>query len=330
MMGVWLRLVCFVAVAALATTTHTVVAAAEASPPPSPPDDDATISVDATSAPTTPQTTTTTTKSAPPSATYTPPPPLLLAERRLAGWVHSFEASKPTSDETTSGYLSELGNTASARALLIRIIKQYQITSIYDVGCGDFHWIADVLASDAAMKKIDYLGVDIVPHFAAANAAKAEAKGLLRAKFATADVAAPDYAMPRAFDLVVLRDLAQHQPLDDSMQIMRMVEKSESKYILATFHRGTRFNNGFKTFGGNFYVHMSLPPFNFAAKPLEMAQEHKKLKHPLNAKGLGLWTLPALREDEGEKEDTSEEGANGKKRMKKKVKKKIKRKRKSL
>jgi hypothetical protein len=58
---------------------------------------------------------------------------------------------------TVSGPTSTLEKTTELRSSLLSVLKQLEIKSILDCGCGDFHWMKEV-----NLLTIHYLGVDIV------------------------------------------------------------------------------------------------------------------------------------------------------------------------
>jgi len=69
------------------------------------------------------------------------------------GWAHS---------ESVSGTGSSLAYTEHFRKNLVRIIKQYDINSIFDCSCGDWNWMKEIkselpfyIGNDAAKKLIE-------------------------------------------------------------------------------------------------------------------------------------------------------------------------------
>ena len=62
-----------------------------------------------------------------------------------------------SSNESVSGYGSELKNTINIEKEIINIVKKYQIKSILDAPCGDFNWVKNVLD-----KNLSYIGGAIV------------------------------------------------------------------------------------------------------------------------------------------------------------------------
>lgn len=214
-----------------------------------------------------------------------------LAEIRKEALLRNFHANRASSEECMSGYLSDLANTAALRKSFEAILKDYDIKTVFDAGCGDYHWIKNV----PGMEKVEYTGVDLIEEVIEAN--KKKTAGNANVRFVVADLANPDYVMDKAYDLVILRDVVQFQPLRDSLQMMKTIEKSGSKYIFTTFHRGTKFNND-AGYNGNMFADVMISPFNFASDAqLTAFQEHKHLDFPLNAKGMGMWPLPAMHDD---------------------------------
>ncbi len=68
-----------------------------------------------------------------------------------------WESGKP---ETPCGKGSMFANTAQIRSIVNEVVKQYQIGTIADVGCGDQNWIHDALPGS-----VEYTGFDIHPRY---------------------------------------------------------------------------------------------------------------------------------------------------------------------
>lgn len=68
-----------------------------------------------------------------------------------------YEKNKWGSRETISGPSSTLQRTEELRGGLPKLLQGLQVTSIYDIGCGDWNWMCKVDISG-----IEYTGVDIV------------------------------------------------------------------------------------------------------------------------------------------------------------------------
>src|SRR4051794_6314922 len=60
-------------------------------------------------------------------------------------------------DGTRSGAGSTLAGTPGFREFLVEVIREYDIASIFDAPCGDFHWMKEVPLPD----ELSYLGGDV-------------------------------------------------------------------------------------------------------------------------------------------------------------------------
>ena len=68
------------------------------------------------------------------------------------------------SSDSISGTGSDELQTETIVRELPKLFKEYQITTIHDIPCGDFLWMSTVNLND-----IDYLGSDIVPELIEEN-----------------------------------------------------------------------------------------------------------------------------------------------------------------
>ena len=122
------------------------------------------------------------------------------------GWEPSADGSK----ESRSGPGSYLKRTGASRAFLSDVIREYNITTMLDAGCGDVNWQGHI----TGIGNVDYFGVDIVPQMIADNQRRL---GGRRMRFAVKDVVKDDLGGP--YDLVLCRDTLFHLPLWDAVQV---------------------------------------------------------------------------------------------------------------
>lgn len=99
-------------------------------------------------------------------------------------------------------------------AAISRYIKQHQIKSVVDIGCGDFRIASKFIGPD-----INYTGIDVVPDLIAANQA---AYGNNHVKFACID--ATKEALPDA-ELCLIRQVLQHLSNHHIEQILAKCKK---------------------------------------------------------------------------------------------------------
>ena len=105
--------------------------------------------------------------------------------------------------QSRSGPGSDLEATGPFRAFLDRFLRNHELQSVVDVGCGD--WTSTRLVD---WHGADYLGLDVVPELIDANRTQFGRPGV---RFDLFDLATDP--LPPA-DLVVCKDVLQHLPND--------------------------------------------------------------------------------------------------------------------
>lgn len=197
-------------------------------------------------------------------------------------------------DESRSGGGSTLENTEHIRAGIKKLIKLYDIKSVVDVPCGDFNWMKEIVFSFQS-----YTGGDIVPRCIKENN---ENFGCGRIKFVELDVLKDE--IPAA-DLLLVRDIIGHFPIDDGYKAVQNIVKSKCKYILSTtwynkldstFNKNY-VNKGAHEFGKFYPVNLMSEPFNFP-EPETVIEEGFRVDDydKGNRKVLALWDLNKVRE----------------------------------
>lgn len=126
-------------------------------------------------------------------------------------------------DESISGSGSNLKNTVEIRERLPEIVREYGIKSMLDIPCGDFHWMKLVDLSG-----VQYIGADIVEPIINGNNEQYKSGNR---SFKVMDLL--EDALPQV-DLVFCRDCMIHLSNAQSLQALRNIKKSGSKYLLAT------------------------------------------------------------------------------------------------
>ena len=106
-------------------------------------------------------------------------------------------------------------------------IKKHRISSILDLGCGDFHWMSQIDLSG-----VQYDGYDLVPYLVESAKAKYSAPNV---RFHHGDLL--NMAVPKA-DLVVCKDVLSHLPTDLALSAFRGVLGSGSRFFAASTHVG--------------------------------------------------------------------------------------------
>lgn len=121
-----------------------------------------------------------------------------------------------------SGVGSTVAATQAYREILARLILEFDIRSVVDVGCGDWHW-----AGLMDWRKVSYIGVDVVPSLIERNV---RLHGSQRVQFRCID--ATRQPLP-AGELVVAKDVLQHWPNRDIQRFLRLTLR-RCRYALLT------------------------------------------------------------------------------------------------
>ena len=198
-------------------------------------------------------------------------------------------------DDSRSGTGSNLKGTEVIRRELPQIIQQFEVHSMLDVPCGDFHWMSMV---DLGLSS--YIGADIVPDLIAANTARFGAPGR---QFMQRDVSRD--AAPKV-DLILCRDLLIHLSLQRAGSALDNFLGSGSTWLAVSTYPHADLNPDELT-GGCRPINLQLAPFHFP-KPTLLIQEDGDPGHPHYwDKFLGVWQVAELRRALDLAADTSEQ-----------------------
>jgi hypothetical protein len=179
-------------------------------------------------------------------------------------FTNIYNNNKNADKETVSGIGSKLENAKELIDILPYIFKEYNISTIFDIGCGDFNWMKNIDISD-----INYTGGEIVLDVLELNK-KYENNNI---NFLHFDITS-DY-IPRS-DLIICRGVLSFYNKKTILNIINKIIKSKSLYILLT-----NFPNGTKN-----KIDFLQIPYNFP-KPLLTINED------IN-KDLSLWKINDL------------------------------------
>ena len=194
-----------------------------------------------------------------------------------------FKQNLWTSNESISGPGSDLKSTVSIRNELNSLIEKYNIKTILDIPCGDFHWMSKVDLTD-----VNYCGGDIVEELIIRNSKTYKTTTI---DFRKLDLIAD--ALPTA-DLIIVRDCFIHFSYKLIFSALQNIKKSKSQYLLITSYPDIKTNINIKT-GNNFNINLEAEPFNFP-KPLMFIDEKEQFAIEHGRKIMGLWRINDLRE----------------------------------
>jgi SAM-dependent methyltransferase len=162
-------------------------------------------------------------------------------------------------------------------SVVIEFIRTKQITTLLDIGCGDFH-IGEQICGAVPQ----YIGADVSAYVINRN--RDCFGGLENVKFLQLDACVQD--LPAA-DLITIREVLQHLSNAEVEATLANIERSSARYVLVTEHLPAetelRAPNLDKPHGPNVRnpfgsgVFIDLPPFNRSAEML------LAVRHPLYA-----------------------------------------------
>ena len=169
--------------------------------------------------------------------------------------------------ETVSGPGSTLKTTHNLRKELKKVIKNYNIKSIFDAPCGDCNWIEKIIKNS----RIKYIGADIVNDIIIKNKKKFNNKKI---SFKRMDITKEK--IPKT-DLFICRDFLFHLSYEDIFIFLKNLKKSNSKYLLISSHyKNEKIENINKNIhSGDFRkIDIFQPPFNFSKNYLTVIDDY--------------------------------------------------------
>lgn len=181
-------------------------------------------------------------------------------------------------DESVSGAGSTMAATEIIREEIPKLVKQYGITSILDIPCGDFNW-QDRMAREMNIEMdVAYYTADIVPELIHENRGKYQGK-----EFTILDITKD--ILPKV-DMILCRDLLGHFSNRDVRRALENIRRNKPTYLLAT------------TFPDHENLHdittgqwrpINLASFFGLPDPIEIINEG--VVGEFGDKSLGLWRL---------------------------------------
>lgn len=181
--------------------------------------------------------------------------------------------------DSRSGPGSDLEQTRRVRSLLPDLFRRLGVTTLLDLPCGDWHWMA---ALD--LGSIHYIGGDLVPEIVDRNR---QEYGRARREFLQLDLTASP--LPRA-DLLLCRDCLVHLSFRDIRLALENLHRSRIPFVLSTTFPGQERNDDVRT-GDWRPLNLQAPPFSFP-RPRELLSEGcTEAEGRFGDKSLGLWRV---------------------------------------
>lgn len=163
------------------------------------------------------------------------------------------------------------------------LFEKYDISTVLDIPCGDFHWMQNV-----DLSAIDYTGADIVLELIQ-NLNEAYRQNNIRFEHLNM---IEDQLPP--VDLLLCRDCFVHFSYADTNMALVNICNSGSTYLLSTTFTAREENMDILT-GQWRVINLERPPFHFPA-PLKLINEGcTEANGAFHDKSLGLWKIDDLR-----------------------------------
>lgn len=183
--------------------------------------------------------------------------------------------------ESRSGEGSNSEQTAEIRARLPELIAKLGVASIFDLPCGDFHWLSQVPLD------LEYIGADIVPELIEANQRRFAGP---RRRFLVLDATRDD--LPHA-ELVLCRDMLVHLALPDIASVLHGVRRSGATWLLTTTFTDRTENTAIET-GQWRPLNFTRAPFEWPAPAYLLNEGCSEGDGHWRDKSLGLWKIADL------------------------------------
>jgi hypothetical protein len=136
-----------------------------------------------------------------------------------------------TQDGSVSGLGSSLAYTENIRKVLVDIIKQNGIKTIWDCSCGDWHWMKEIKD-----ELPNYIGNDIVDRLVEINN---ETYGSDIIRFQCGDMLEELRKLKTmSIDLILCRHTLEHLPTDYAIDVVREIHRVSKHSLITSNERG--------------------------------------------------------------------------------------------
>jgi len=184
------------------------------------------------------------------------------------------------SNESKSGFGSELKQTEKVIEFINYFMKNYNISTIADLACGDFNW--QQYFDFSLIEK--YYGIDIVSNLIDENNKKFAQEKI---EFLNLDIL--DDSLPKV-DLILCRDCLVHYSFAEIDLIIKNIIASKPKYFITTSFQNLKVNSDIIT-GKWRPLNFDLQPFNFPKPLLVFLEGCTEFNGLFKDKSLCVWSL---------------------------------------
>lgn len=181
--------------------------------------------------------------------------------------------------ESRSGPGSGTAATRSIRQALLDVVREHDVRSVLDVGCGDGFWMPDVPG---------YVGIDVSSEAIALASARHPDRWYIQGNLG--DIVRS--IVPGSVDLVFCRDVIQHLPLDEGVALLGAMCLAGVRLMASTYVRG---ENVDVPRGGAYSPDLTARPFDLPSPDRWYFDGHYYHEHDTDqtrdpSKYMGLWS----------------------------------------
>ncbi len=187
-------------------------------------------------------------------------------------------------DDSVSGTGSDLLQTEAIIRELPGLLGEYNISTMLDIPCGDFHWMKKTVPSG-----MDYLGADIVEELIQENTRVYAGEHIRFQQLNLIEDCLPEV------DLVFCRDCLVHLSFSDISLALDNICRSKSRYLLTTIFTERKSNRDIAT-GQWRTLNLQLPPFGLPKPKKTIIEACTEADGIYGDKALGLWEIADIRE----------------------------------
>lgn len=205
---------------------------------------------------------------------------LFLSEEEI--FTRFYKKNHWGSADSRSGPGSDLSQTRVLISTLPVIFREFNISSMLDIPCGDFFWMKEV-----DLKGIAYHGADIVAPLIDENKRLYHDKNLHFSKLNLLTDNLPPVS------LIFCRDCLVHFSYKDIQTALRNMIQSNSEYLLTTTFDSRTQNSDIIT-GEWRPLNLQAPPFGFPAPLFLLDEQCTEGDGIYTDKKMGLWRISDL------------------------------------
>jgi 2-polyprenyl-3-methyl-5-hydroxy-6-metoxy-1,4-benzoquinol methylase len=183
-----------------------------------------------------------------------------------------------------SGAGSDIDQTKIIAKEMPILFREFRISTLLDIPCGDFHWMKHVDLSG-----IDYTGADVVDELICSNTKHYARDGVCFQK-----INLLEDSLPKAH-VVFCRDCLVHFSFEDIFQALTNICNSGIEFLLTTTFPERKENRDIAT-GQWRVLNLEVTPF-LLPRPLKLINEGcTQGRGAYRDKALGLWRVTDIRE----------------------------------